>query len=81
MLGGHLGPQELDRPQVLQRLGVQADGRQALAGIFERDQRAVLLEAVEMCPGMKEVIMVLLPQFLGIEPVTDTLEHHELQHH
>ncbi len=39
----HLRAQELDRPQVLQRLGIQLHRREALASVFEGDQRPILL--------------------------------------
>ena len=49
--------------------------RDVTALAFDDDQRAVLLETVEMRPWVQEVVVILLPKVLGIEAISGALQH------
>jgi hypothetical protein len=74
-IAGVHAPHAADAVEVALAAGVGDEAPVTL----DQDQRPFPLEAVEMSIGMKEVVVILLPQILGVETVAGMLQHHGLQ--
>ena len=48
--------------------------RHIAAVTLDEDERAFLLEAVEVLIGVQDVVMVLLPELLGVEAVANLVQ-------